>query len=195
MPPKKRVTREDILESAFELVRTQGEAAVNARSVARALGCSTQPVFSCFATMEQLKAALFEYASGRCMEQILKGADQPDFVQRTTRWYIHLARSEPELFKFIYLSDNLKSGQLIELMMRYESNRAVMERLRENYQLDGDTCRDVYQRGFLFLHGIGTLIATNQVDFSDRQVAELMRLTVGDMVKGALERRKGAGGL
>jgi len=58
MPPKQRITREMILESAFIMFCNEGMESVNARSVAKALGCSTQPIFSYFTGMQDLKSAL-----------------------------------------------------------------------------------------------------------------------------------------
>ena len=58
MPPKVKITKNDIVNTAVELVRKQGEQALNARTVASALGCSTQPVFSNFATMEELRGSI-----------------------------------------------------------------------------------------------------------------------------------------
>ena len=62
MPPKVKITKEEIVGTALELIRSEGEGAVNARSIANALGCSTQPIFSNFATMEELQAAVIEAA-------------------------------------------------------------------------------------------------------------------------------------
>ena len=60
MPPKVKITKEDIINTALELVRANGEQSVNARNIASALNCSTQPVFSNFATMDDLRLALLE---------------------------------------------------------------------------------------------------------------------------------------
>lgn len=55
MPPKQKVTKEDIVLAAINLVRKNGVESINARSVAAEIGCSTQPIFSNYATMEELK--------------------------------------------------------------------------------------------------------------------------------------------
>ena len=55
MPPKVRITKEDIIHTAVEIVRRDGTGAINARVIAKELNCSTQPVFSNFATMEDLR--------------------------------------------------------------------------------------------------------------------------------------------
>ena len=58
MPPKIRITKEDILSTAVEIVRQEGAAALNARAIASSLHCSTQPIFSNFETMDVLRAAV-----------------------------------------------------------------------------------------------------------------------------------------
>ena len=44
MPPKARITRDMILDAAFDLVRAEGHEALNVRTLAKRLGCSTQPI-------------------------------------------------------------------------------------------------------------------------------------------------------
>lgn len=42
MPAIKKVSKEDIIDAAVEVLREGGAAAINARSVAKKLGCSKQ---------------------------------------------------------------------------------------------------------------------------------------------------------
>ena len=58
MPAIKKVSREAIVDAAVEVLRDGGFSTVNARSVAKKLGCSTQPIYSSFQNMGELKAAL-----------------------------------------------------------------------------------------------------------------------------------------
>ena len=46
MPPKIKVTKEDIIRIAIDCVRESGEGSLNARNIASRLGASTQPIFS-----------------------------------------------------------------------------------------------------------------------------------------------------
>ena len=62
MPPKVKVTKEMVLNAAFEITRADGIEAVNAKNVAAYLKCSTQPVMYNFATIEELKLAVFDKA-------------------------------------------------------------------------------------------------------------------------------------
>ena len=58
MPPKVKITKENIIQAAMDIVRNAGADALNARNIAAKLDCSTQPIFSNFATMDQLRLAV-----------------------------------------------------------------------------------------------------------------------------------------
>ena len=60
MPPKAKVTREMIIDTAFEIIRNTGIETVNARTVSKELNCSTQPVMYHFKTIEELKKIIDE---------------------------------------------------------------------------------------------------------------------------------------
>ena len=44
MPAAKKVSKDEIIDAAIDVLRDDGFAAINARSVAKKLGCSTQPI-------------------------------------------------------------------------------------------------------------------------------------------------------
>lgn len=190
MAPKQKITRERLLEAAFEITRREGFHTVTARSVANTAGCSIQPVFSQFATMELLRQATFDYACKRFMEEIMEYKDRPDFLACTSRWVLKLAREEPNLFYLLYLSDSFQGQNLWNVMMEYESNRKAALALQKTYHLKEEECRDIFLRGYLLLHGIATMIATNKMDFTEEQAAAMVKRTIEDMVKGAGQRQR-----
>ena len=62
MPPKIKYSKEQIIESAIEIVRKNGIENLSARNIANNLNSSPQPIFSYFKNMEELKNSVFEYA-------------------------------------------------------------------------------------------------------------------------------------
>ena len=58
VPAARKVSKDEIIDAAVEVLRDGGFSAVNARSVARKLGCSTPPIYFSFQSMDELKAAL-----------------------------------------------------------------------------------------------------------------------------------------
>lgn len=111
MAPKVKVTRQAVLDAGLELVRKAGENALNARNLAAALGCSTQPVFTHFASMEQLRLALVVEAGRLChsyMEQEIAEKKYPPY-KASGMAYIRFARQERNLFQLLYMRD--RSGE------------------------------------------------------------------------------------
>lgn len=62
MPPKVKVTKDMIIDAAFNVAREAGAENINARTVAKNLKCSTQPVMYQFETIEELKKAVYAKA-------------------------------------------------------------------------------------------------------------------------------------
>ena len=76
MPPKPKITKEMVIDAAFELARETGAENINARTVAKKLHCSTQPVMYHFATMEELKKAAYAKAD-RYHSEYLMNIENP----------------------------------------------------------------------------------------------------------------------
>ena len=99
MPPKVKVTKEAIVDAAVQIVRKDGAAAINARAIAAMLNCSTQPVFSNFATMEALRLAVVEKADALCQGYIqreIESGNYPEY-KASGMAYIRFAKEEAML--------------------------------------------------------------------------------------------------
>lgn len=58
MPSATKITKEMILACGYELAKTNGIENINARNLAKSLGCSTQPIYSQFPNMERTESNL-----------------------------------------------------------------------------------------------------------------------------------------
>ena len=103
MPPKVKVTKEDIINAAVDFVRNSGAQAMNARTIASALNCSTQPVFSNFASMDELRLAVVERADKLCQEYLRREVESGEFpaYKANGMAYIRFAKEEKELLENI----------------------------------------------------------------------------------------------
>ena len=53
MPAKRKIQKEDILQASISIISHEGFNALNARKIAKKLGCSTQPLFYIYENMEE----------------------------------------------------------------------------------------------------------------------------------------------
>lgn len=63
MPAIAKVTKEMIVDAAFEIAKEMGAENITARTVSQKLGCSTQPVLYHFKTIEDVRIAAHKKAS------------------------------------------------------------------------------------------------------------------------------------
>ena len=171
MPPKTKVTRELIVSSATELVRSYGADALNARALAGMLQSSTQPIFSNFANMEELKQAVIERAYSLYMEktdEITKSGKYPPY-KSTGMAYIRFAKEEKELFKLLYMRD--RSCEPSTLDFRIEP---AVEVLMNSTGFDFDTAEKIHLSMWACVHGFATMSASNFVEIPDEIISDAL---------------------
>ncbi|HBL51079.1 MAG TPA: TetR/AcrR family transcriptional regulator, partial [Firmicutes bacterium] len=60
MGPKIKFTKEQIIEAAFEIARTEGIDSITMRKVAKKMGSSVAPIYVNFENVDELNKALIE---------------------------------------------------------------------------------------------------------------------------------------
>jgi AcrR family transcriptional regulator len=158
VPPKVKTSKAAIVNAAVDIVRSNGAQALNARTVAAALGCSTQPVFSNFATMDDLRMAVVERADALCREYIRREVESGEFppYKASGMAYIRFAEEEKELFKLLYMRD--RTNELIE--EADDLNDQMEAIVQGNTGLEQTDVKRFHLEMWAYVHGIGSMMAT-----------------------------------
>ena len=172
MPPRIKVAKEDIVNAALDIVRKNGVQAINARTVAASLICSTQPVFSNFATMEDLHLAVIQKAELLYQDYARQEIESGAFplYKANGMAYIRFAKEEKELFKLLYMCD--RTGEAIP-----EDNDLLhsMETIvRHNTGLDDPSSKLFHLEMWAYVHGIATMFATGFLDLEWELVSRML---------------------
>ena len=172
MPPKVKITKEAILDIAVEIVRKEGAQAVNARTLASVLGCSTQPVFSNFENMEQLRLAMVERADTMCNQYIAREIEKGEYpnYKASGMAYIRFAKEEKELFKLLYMRDRTGETFPQPLGMTDQIETVVAQ----NTGLAGDQVKLFHLEMWAVVHGIASMVATGFVDLEQELVSRML---------------------
>ncbi len=165
MPKQAKVGREDILNAAAEIIRREGEKKVNARSIARELGCSTQPVYSLFRNMEELKHALGEEAKRRYRAHIdgylAKGG--PSRYQSYGMGFVRFARDEKGLFRFLFLGGHTNGDPFFEDIVR---------EMVTLYRMPEETARNLHADMSVFSFGLAVLVNGNSDALTEEDISD-----------------------
>ena len=174
MPPKARFTRDDIVAAAFGLVRERGHECLNARLLAEALGCSTQPLLYQFESMDQIRRETYRVADEFHTGFLMTGLDQAeDPLMALGLNYVRFAHEEPRLFRFLFQTDGLGAHDLAALLDN--PDLAEMIALVGNAAgISEDDARTMFLSLFISAHGFASLLANNAIDYDERLVSTVL---------------------
>lgn len=174
MPPKTIVSKDAILETAFQLTREFGYQAVNARAIAKKLNCSTHPIFRAYANMSVLKKELFGYIEifyNQFIESRMLGSN---LFLSIGLAYIQFARMESNLFQMIFMSHNFELYDLLDLINE-EDNHEIIRAISSSSGLDETSAKELYLNVWLFTHGIAAMVSMNNIRLSDDQIERMLK--------------------
>ena len=172
MPKPKKITREQILEAAEQIVRSSGIDALRARMLADKLNCSTQPLFREYKTMDEIKADVIvrvgEKFNEYYNEKMKQGGVHP--YRASGLAYIGFSKDEKEFFKLLFMRDRTN-----ERLPQYDTTvNAVLETIKEHFALNQEEAHKLHERMWVVVHGIATLNLTGFVEMSDETVNEIL---------------------
>ena len=171
MAPKVKITREEILHVALLLLKESGESAINARSLASALGCSTQPIFSNFASMELLREGVIEHAYRLYLsfiEKELASGKYPPYKAYGMA-YIRFAREEKEIFKLLFMRDRSCENQDASPYFRQS-----VEMIMKANGFSEETATLLHMEMWACVHGIGTMLETSFLTLDERLISQML---------------------
>ena len=172
MPPKVKITKEEIVKVAVDIVRRDGYASLNARSVASVLECSTQPIFSNFATMDDLRVEVEEKAEAVYCEFIdieQKSGKYPPY-KASGMAYIRFAKEEKELFKLLYMRDRSKEG----IPRQSDLDVQMIDTVSTNTGLDHREASLFHLEMWAFVHGIAAMLATGFLELDCELISKML---------------------
>ena len=187
MPPKAKITRDMILDAAFELVRTQGQGSLNVRTLAKRLGCSTQPILYNFATMEELMDDLYQKADAYHTASILPRAGEgPDALLMLGLNYVRFGHEEKHLFRFLFESNRF-GGMDLDALLRGPGVGDLIAILAGGLGCGAAQAQKVFLTFFAVAHGPASLLANNAMAYDENECAQMLET----VFRGALASLKG----
>ena len=174
MPPKPKITKEMIVDTAFNIVQKEGADKVTARSISEQLNCSTQPVLYYFSTVEDIKKAIYkkadEYHSAYIMDTEI-ACENPMLAIGMN--YIKFAIDERNLFRFLFQSNEFSGIDMLDLL-ESEELLPILTVLQSELDMSMEDTKGVFSTLFIFAHGYASLYANNTMVYDERNVMKAL---------------------
>ena len=168
----KQIPKQKIIDAATELVRSSGMSALNARTLAKELGCSTRPIYLSFGGMEEVKSAVVENITRiyqGYLEREVQSGTYPPF-KAFGMGYIRFAREEKELFSYLFMRNRSKEAAGAD-GGDYEN---VLDAVMQSTGLDRESAKMFHFESWIFVHGIAAMAATSYAEFDEDTVQTLL---------------------
>ncbi len=176
MARKEMITKQMVLDSAFELASRNGYREVTARKLASFMGCSTQPIFRLYDNMELLlkdytgKAVSFFH---EFYDSFPRNNEEP-FVDLGLA-YISFAGKYPNLFELLFMARGEHKLSLYETLNGENGNLS-----KEIRKASANGCSDsqnLFMRMWIFIHGAASMTLTGDYDLDEDATARMLIAT------------------
>lgn len=167
--PKQRITKEMVVNAAFELARTGGLEQVLVHAIAEKIGCSVQPIYSYCKNMEELRKDVTERVTYFIREYLASHIDAKDPFRSTGHAYIQLSREEPNLFKIFILHKREGISSLDDLY-RCEASEQIPTFLAEKLSIPVKQAKQLHLDMLIYTIGLGTIFSVTSPGISSDEI-------------------------
>ncbi len=161
MARKTQISKDIILEAAFQMLVREGYASINIKALAKEIGCSTQPIAWHFGSMEGLRTELLDYCV-RFLGRIfcgIKSEHVAEQLEDIAFGYITLAFDYPNLYKYFYMSDvdGRKMNNLTK-SLRADNYEKAVNMLQQEYGVSKEAALQHMINLQMYVHGIASCV-------------------------------------
>ncbi|MCF1622518.1 TetR/AcrR family transcriptional regulator [Tetragenococcus koreensis] len=179
MARKKTITRDQILEAAYEVVAKEGFSRFTARNIAAKMKCSTQPIYLEFKNMDDLKQALLKEIFDYLAAEVLPKEHSGDKLVDLGFNYIEFATKEKKLYKALYLEENLGDKSIQKVSFDYFVK--LVQQDPEYKDLPEDKLSSLYTGFWIIVTGLAALTSANIMKPTDKEINVLLTETIKNL--------------
>ena len=175
MPPKAKFTKQQIADAALQIVRDDGIEHLTSRNLGKKLGSSACPIFTVFANMEEVEAAMLESAKAVYKGYVEEGLAQEIPFRGVGEQYVRFAVNEPKLFQLLFMNGTKELPSLESVLPKLdESYETILRSVMTCASIHRETALKLYRHLWIYTHGIACLCATKTCQFSEQEIRNLM---------------------
>lgn len=174
MPTTIRITKEMILNAAFDITRNEGIEKLSNREIAKKMNCSIRPIYYQFKNSEELYKELYNKINSYFYDFIMKNiADDIPHYKQIGINYIKFAQEETNLFKVLFMSP---ARNLPNTFVETDKTgfAGVVAAIKLSTHLGDKDIKSFHTKMWIFVHGIATLTVSRSFKFTDEQIKDLL---------------------
>ncbi len=170
MAPRNKFTKDEMLAAAVRVVRKSGVGSLTAQALAKELHISTQPVFTCFGTIGNLKSEAHIAAEKIFDSYIKEGLKEKIPFLGYGMKYFKFAKEEPQLYRMLFLESN-ENSTLSGMKHAQDMLRPTLMKI---YNINENEANRYFRDMWIASHGLATLLVTGSCPYSEEELQKIM---------------------
>lgn len=172
MARRKEISKQRIFNAAYRLALKNGIDSLTARNIAKAVNCSTQPIYLEFENMDDLRMQVLKQMVHKLetttLQQIYVDRPLIDFDLS----YIDFATDAPALFKSIFIDGKFGNDFVSHIMVSLGT-----EKLSKEINLDQfseEHVKDMVISNWISVNGLATMAINGMLNLEQDQIVNLL---------------------
>ena len=178
MPPKPKFSKEEIINAAYEIARSEGIDAVVARTIGKKLGTTATPIFTFFDGMEELKNEVYSKAKAEAVTYLRESVHYfPAFKEFGLRW-IRFAVQEPHLFRLLFAGEDRFANTPESFVQEFAAvTGPILQGIVAAFDICEDDAKELFDQMILHANGIATFAMSRPGYLDEAKTSRLLSET------------------
>ena len=176
MARKKEIDKQRILDAAYKLAVRGGIESLTARNVAKAVNCSTQPIYLEFENMQDLRNQVLARISDELKSNTLQQNFTGEPLIDLDLSYLYFAKEHVDLFRAMFVDGKFGNQMIVDTLMGLG-----LEKFKQQFdaeQFSEERLNHIVISNWIAATGLGTLLINKMANFTQAQMISVLKAQI-----------------
>lgn len=176
MARKKEIDKQRILDAAYKLAVRGGIESLTARNIAKAVKCSTQPIYLEFENMQDLRNQVLAKISDELKSNTLQQNFTGESLIDLDLSYLYFAKEHIDLFRAMFVDGKFGNQMIVDTLMGLG-----VEKFKQQFdaeQFSEERLNHIVISNWMAATGLATLLINKMANFSQAQMISVLKAQI-----------------
>lgn len=178
MARKKEIDKQRILDAAYKLAVRGGIESLTARNIAKAVNCSTQPIYLEFENMQDLRNQVLARISDELKSNTLQQNFTGEPLIDLDLSYLYFAKEHVDLFRAMFVDGKFGNQMIVDTLMGLEIEKFKQQFDAEQYS--DERLKHIVIANWIAATGLATLLINKMANFTQAQMVSVLKAQIHD---------------
>lgn len=176
MARKKEIDKQRILDAAYKLAVRGGIESLTARNIAKAVNCSTQPIYLEFENMQDLRNQVLARISDELKSNTLQQNFTGEPLIDLDLSYLYFAKEHVDLFRAMFVDGKFGNQMIVDTLMGLG-----LEKFKQQFdaeQFSEERLNHIVISNWIAATGLATLLINKMANFTQAQMISVLKAQI-----------------